>query len=99
VLSVGKSATDDDLKKAYRKFSLKLHPDKNHAPKASDAFKKVSAAYSCLTDKEKRRVYDMTGSDPGNNANNSQQQRTRQRSTEVNPEEIFNMFFGGDVFG
>jgi DnaJ family protein B protein 12 len=67
---VEKSATEDELKKAYRKISLKLHPDKNRAPQASEAFKKVNAAYACLSDKEKRKIYDMTGSDPGNNSQN-----------------------------
>ena len=46
---------------------LKLHPDKNHAPQAEAAFKKVSAAYACLSDKEKRKMYDITGEEPGNN--------------------------------
>lgn len=50
ILGVSRNATDDDLKKAYKKLAIKFHPDKNHAPQASEAFKKVSKAYSCLTD-------------------------------------------------
>ena len=50
ILGVSKNATDDDIKKGYKKLAIKFHPDKNHAPQASEAFKKVSKAYSCLTD-------------------------------------------------
>lgn len=48
-------------------MAIKFHPDKNQAPQAAEAFKKVSAAYACLTDSEKRRYYDQTGEEPGNN--------------------------------
>lgn len=50
MLGVGKTATDDEIKKAYRKLALKVHPDKNRAPAAMDAFKKVGQAYTCLSD-------------------------------------------------
>ena len=58
ILGVARNATEDDIKKAYKKHAIKLHPDKNRAPQAADAFKKVSAAYACLTDATKRRIYD-----------------------------------------
>ena len=48
-------------------MSLKLHPDKNHAPEAGEAFKKVSAAYACLSDPNKKAIYDRYGEDPGQN--------------------------------
>ena len=66
ILGVPQRASEDDIKKAYRKHAIKLHPDKNQAPKATEAFKKVSAAYACLSDKEKKKIYDMTGEEPGN---------------------------------
>ena len=77
ILGVKKSATEDDLKRAYRKLSIKVHPDKNSAPQAGDAFKKVSAAYACLTDPEKKRYYDQTGEEPGNNQAPRQNSRFR----------------------
>ena len=67
LLNVTKDATELDFKKAYRKFAIKLHPDKNHAPEAGEAFKKVSAAYACLSDPDKKAVYDRYGEDPGQN--------------------------------
>ena len=103
ILGVEQKATEDDIKKSYKKLAIKFHPDKNRAPQASDAFKKVSAAYACLVDGEKRRMYDLTGEEPGNNQSAQQSSRSRFRQShfeqEVNPEEIFNMFFGGDIFG
>lgn len=66
ILSVQKNATDDDLKRSYKKLAIKFHPDKNHAPMAAEAFKKVGAAYACLTDSDKRGYYDKTGEEPGN---------------------------------
>ncbi len=63
MLGVEKSASESDLKKAYKRRAMKVHPDKNSAPKATDAFKKVNAAMACLTDADKRRVYDQVGSE------------------------------------
>ncbi|XP_047136026.1 dnaJ homolog subfamily B member 6 isoform X1 [Hydra vulgaris] len=65
ILGVGKSATDNDIKKAYRKLALKWHPDKNPDKKAEaeEMFKKISEAYEVLSDKEKRNVYDVYGKD------------------------------------
>lgn len=96
VLGVEKSATDDELKKAYRKLAMKYHPDKNKGDKAAEAkFKEVSEAYAVLSDKEKRRQYDEFGA-------NGFQQRFSQ-------EDIFRGFdfadilkefgFGGGMFG
>ena len=61
ILGCEKSATQDQLKKSYRKLALKLHPDKNQAPSSSEAFKKINKAFACLSDETKRRTYDQTG--------------------------------------
>ncbi|XP_026191776.1 dnaJ homolog subfamily B member 14 [Cyclospora cayetanensis] len=61
VLGVSNDASEEVIKKAYRRLALLLHPDKNKAPKAEDAFKKVSKVSGTLLDPKERRVYDMGG--------------------------------------
>uniref|UniRef100_A0A3P9BNS0 DnaJ homolog subfamily B member 11 n=1 Tax=Maylandia zebra TaxID=106582 RepID=A0A3P9BNS0_9CICH len=57
-----KSASIRDIKKAYRKLALQLHPDRNQDdPQALDKFADLGAAYEVLSDKEKRKQYDMYG--------------------------------------
>jgi molecular chaperone DnaJ len=62
ILGVKKSATDDEIKKAYRNLAKKYHPDKNKGDKTAEAkFKEISEAYAVLSDKEKRDQYDRLG--------------------------------------
>ena len=62
VLGVERSATDEDLKKAYRKLALKYHPDKNPGDKAAEErFKEIGEAYQVLCDAERRAAYDRFG--------------------------------------
>ena len=62
VLGVSKGASDDEIKKSYRKMAMKYHPDKNPGDKAAEEkFKEAAEAYSVLTDSQKRQMYDQFG--------------------------------------
>ncbi|MBN1831049.1 MAG: DnaJ domain-containing protein [Deltaproteobacteria bacterium] len=64
ILGVAKSASKDEIKKAYRKMALQYHPDRNKGDKAAeDRFKEISEAYAVLSDSEKKKQYDMFGAD------------------------------------
>ena len=60
-LGLARSATNDDVKKAYRKMALKFHPDKNKSAGAEERFKEIAEAYEVLSDKKKREIYDQYG--------------------------------------
>lgn len=112
ILGLEKSCSVEEIRKAYRKLSLKVHPDKNKAPGSEDAFKKVSKAFKCLSDDGSRRMYDQTGTvDDFDQGEVNTFRRRRRRTTtsttardffedEFDPDEIFRAFFGhSDVFG
>lgn len=99
ILGVAKDASEQDIKKAYRKMALQLHPDKNQAPGATEAFKAVGKAFSVLSDADSRHKYDQYGLE-GLNPDVSMSRRRREQADtfdgdEFNAEELFNMFFGG----
>jgi len=62
VLGVSRDATNEDIKKAYRSLAIRYHPDKNKEPNATQKFQDISVAYEILSDPEKRKKYDLSGS-------------------------------------
>ena len=62
VLGVNRDASEDDIKKSYRKLAMKYHPDRNSEDKqAEEKFKEAKEAYECLSDTRKRAAYDQFG--------------------------------------
>ncbi len=89
VLGVGRNASPEEIKRAYRKVALKYHPDKNPGDKtAEEKFKEASNAYDVLSDPEKRKIYDTRGHAGVHNAG---------FQGYTNFEDIFANF--GDIFG
>ncbi|KAE9602278.1 hypothetical protein Lal_00049627 [Lupinus albus] len=103
ILGLEKNCTVEDVRKAYRKLSLKVHPDKNKAPGAEEAFKAVSKAFQCLSDEESRKKYGLSGED--GSVFEGRATRTRGHHQhhhhhgfyqgDVDAEEIFRNFFSG----
>ena len=61
ILGLSRGASEEDIKKAYRKMALKYHPDKNKTAGAEEKFKEIAEAYEVLSDPKKRGVYDQYG--------------------------------------
>jgi DnaJ family protein A protein 2 len=93
ILEVNKNATEEEIKKSYRKLAVKWHPDKNPGNKeeAEKKFKEISEAYQVLSDKEKREVYNNYGEEGLKGGMGGDGGGMGGQS----PEDIFRMFFGG----
>ena len=98
ILGVEKTATEDEIKKAYRKMALRFHPDKNKDPGAEEKFKEISEAYEVLSDKDKRAAFDRYGSEglrPGGGGMSSPSRGFTFTHHHTDPFELFRTFFGG----
>jgi len=102
ILGVEKSASAEDVKKAYRKMALKYHPDKNKSPDAEEKFKEIAEAYDVLGDPEKRKVFDQFGEEglkSGAGAPGGPSGGTYTYTFNGDPREMFRMFFGDGTAG
>ncbi|PRP84672.1 DnaJ (Hsp40) protein, subfamily B, member 12 [Planoprotostelium fungivorum] len=97
MLEVSKDADKDEISKKYKKLALRLHPDKNGAPGAEDAFKKVSQAFSVLNDASKRNQYNHRGFDAESSDAPTYQRRNAGNGygnmDGMSAEELFQAFF------
>ena len=100
ILGVDKNASEEEIKKAYRKLALKYHPDKGGGAEAEARFKEASEAYAVLSDKQKRSQYDQFGSGAFNGAGGFGGGGFDFNSADFSGfEDIFESFFGGGGFG
>src|SRR5690349_12376859 len=89
ILGVSKTASPEEIKKAYRKVAIQFHPDKNQGNKdAEEKFKEAAEAYEILSNPDKRARYDRVGHASGNGGYGRH---------DMNMDDIFSQF--GDIFG
>ncbi|XP_078501114.1 dnaJ homolog subfamily B member 4 isoform X1 [Lissotriton helveticus] len=97
LLGIERGASEEDIKKAYRKQALRWHPDKNKSPQAEAKFKEVAEAYEVLSDPKKRDIYDQFGEEglKGGAGGSDGQGGSFQYTFHGDPHATFAAFFGG----
>jgi len=93
VLGVGRNASQEEIKSAFRRLARQYHPDVNNAPDAEERFKEINEAFMVLSDSEKRTIYDRYGYEGLRSAGGMPDWTT------MDPFEIFEQFFGGGFNG
>jgi DnaJ-class molecular chaperone len=102
ILGISKKASDEEIKKAYRKLALKYHPDKNKTPEAEDKFKLIAEAYEVLSDKKKRDIFDQFGEEglkgqpSGDRSGGASAGPQFSYTFHGDPRQTFSNFFGTD---
>ncbi|MDD5287731.1 MAG: molecular chaperone DnaJ [Dehalococcoidales bacterium] len=94
VMGVDRNATEEDIKKAFRKLAFQYHPDHNHDEGAADKFKELNEAYQVLCDPEKRTTYDRFGHNGGTSLFGRESD-----GFDFGFGDIFEAFFGGSATG
>ncbi|GAA8462144.1 DnaJ family protein [Helicobacter pylori] len=95
-LNVSENASQDEIKKSYRRLARKYHPDLNKTKEAEEKFKEINAAYEILSDEEKRRQYDQFGDNMFGGQNFSDFARSRSASEDL--DDILSSIFGRGGF-
>ena len=100
ILGISEKATEEEIKKAYRKLSLQYHPDRNNNDQECvKKFQKIGEAYETLSDKQKRREYDMTRNNPFLNGFGSGDHDFNHGPMFHNVDDLFSAFFGSGNMG
>jgi len=92
ILGLPRGATDEQVKKAFRKMAMDYHPDRNQSPEATEKFKEINEAYEVLSDPQKRAYYDRYGRSPSSNGGENMGFDTFEFG---GLGDIFEAFFGG----
>ena len=96
ILGVSNYASDDEIKKAYRKMALNYHPDKNNEPGTDERFKDIAEAYEILSDPDKKAIFDRYGHEQLHRGRSRRSRRkpdeTYARNTHFHPSDPFDLF-------
>lgn len=93
VLDVETSATTDKIEKVYKKMARKIHPDRNHSPSATDAFRVLQSAKETLSDPYKRQMYNYALANPSAHLRTSAERASYQHAQVFDPDELIRIIF------
>ena len=93
ILGISRNATDEEIRKAYRRKALRHHPDKNKSMGSEEMFKNISEAYEVLNNKKKREIYDLRGEEGLKDCSSGERSFFNQ-SYSSDPRRTFSQFFG-----